>query len=1142
MDKVVQKLKAMGCDESKETVNDQLNQLKQKKRGDVDEAVRDVQEKFVDFSSLLTCINRMISLTKTIDFHNEKFTALAEKSTEVFSNVIERCKNRDQLQLTYDQAMQHSDFFKLSEEMESCKSLVDYIATANQEDLRTHLQYLISLKNRYFYLDMKAAGKVELLSTVLDQLGQQNTVLGEHLNMFMTRIDTKKLGDYNISSIFGQNIASTATRLVPENPQILNKKLMDFAPRFENLIKKFMTTEEIALDSKVDLSIFGKLCGYGYTLSGNFKDIFNDAIISDVFPFPISLTTALSWDIRYGLIQRISFMRMTSLLSEEILRLILLIVYNQIVFVTTLNYLYAEYIADDIDPTLRPPPNTVPLITTSPIIPQSPQMPASSTAGTPISTVGQQCQMSTESSPMPKQLSNSLVSPGGTQQNIYSWSDFLFYIGLKPKELVRVQNMCYIGPIMDQKQIQISFAKEAPLFEQITDLSFSNCILELLHMTSPISVSLAEKLQKPVEFYFTTMKYFIDGLGFLIRTIPGITHGIVTYIVNLLLKQIAQFITTRRTDIIIFNFACLDALNTSYHLLNVLGTLGAGYVEITKGAFQFISSLEASVLKSYLFTAQSIARAVGICSVVNVSIMLHDVIPSSSSIESPEQTLQSTSLSPNLKAIGKPSVLADITSDIEGNALAPLTTTVRNESSYLAYDYGILRHIHSVFYGTVLKEGDQRAISGTGNSEKSISLGIHAILSLLEHATLFVSRMRSTTINDLKKTFLDIIQGYMGGTIFSIQLLNEYQSKISNFELGKTRIGVFCDTHQSSQTGQSLNLLNFEKFDRSFYRKLFGSFTPQGVEASFLQFISNIFIVQRNLLPLLASKFNTNIELFASASILNQLFSQVSLLDELQYSIETAKPYYSTEAIMEIRSEIDISQLANLSVHKTRQSHTSVKACFSTENKPSDYVTVYSFDESGLFFRVCQSTFLVLSTAIESYIDFLLYSVFGEIDELVIDIQKQKSISLSGVTHSSLNQKIMDSIHKEAAETIVNPGSIEFTPLINQIFSLGCLHNVLVAISRIKNKLVQNGLTDYSSIWVSVRERITLYLKQYVCDVLPLLKETNYISFVLIFSFLFKILSNRDILELRDEFSSMQSTLELITQTLQLKFKRLLEA
>lgn len=145
-----------------------------------------------------------------------------------------------------------------------------------------YLQYLISLKNRYFYLDMKAASKVELLSPVLEQLGQQNTVLGDHLNIFLTRIDTKKLADTNISSLFGQN--AVVTRLVPENSQLLNKKLMDFAPRFENLLRKFMNIEEIALDSKLSLSNFGKLCGYGYTFSGNFKDVFGDAFISDVFP------------------------------------------------------------------------------------------------------------------------------------------------------------------------------------------------------------------------------------------------------------------------------------------------------------------------------------------------------------------------------------------------------------------------------------------------------------------------------------------------------------------------------------------------------------------------------------------------------------------------------------------------------------------------------------------------------------------------------------------------------------------------------------------------------------------------------------------------------------------------------------------
>lgn len=1141
MDKVVQKLKAMGCDESKETVNDQLNQLRQKKRGDVKEAVRDVQEKFVDFSSLLTCINRMISLTKTIDFHNGKFTALAEKSTEVFSDVIECCKNRDQLQLKYDQAMQHADFFKLSEEMESCKSLVDYIASANQEDLKTYLQYLISLKNRYFYLDMKAASKVELLSTVLDQLGQQNTALGEHLNMFMTRIDTKKLADSNISSIFGQN-AAVATRLIPESPQILNKKLMDFAPRFENLIRKFMTTEEIALDPKISLSIFGKLCSYGYTLSGNFRDVFSDAVISDVFPFPISLTTTLPWDVRYGLIQRISFMRMAGLLSEEILRLILLIVYNQIIFVVSLNYLYIEYVTDDAETTLRPLPNTEHPAPTSPTTPPRPPTSLLSTTGTPVSTINQQGQTSAEPSPVPKQLSNSLVSPGGTQQNIYSWSDFLFYIGLKPKELVRAQNMCYIGPIMDQKQIHIPFAKELPLFEQIADSSFSNIILKFLHMTSPISVSLAEKLQKPVEFYFTTMKYFIDGLGFLVRTVPGMTQSIVAHIVNLFLKQIAQFITTRRTDIIIFNSVCLDALNAGYHLLSVLGTLGAGYLEITKGTFQFISSLEASVLKSYLFTAQSIARSVGICSVLSLSTILREAIPSSGSIESPEQTLQLPSFSPSLNPMGRPPMLADMVSDIESNTFAPLLAAVRNDSAYLAYDYGVLRHIHSVYHGTILKQGDQRTISNVCNSGRSISLCIHAILSLLEHATLFVSGMKTPTVGDLIKTFLAIIQGYMGGTIFSIQLLNEYQSKTSCFELGKARIGVFCDSHQSNQSSQSLNISSFEAFDKSFYRKLFGSFTPQGVEASFHQLISDSFIVQRNLLPLLASKFDTNIEPSTSASLFDRLFSSVSLLDELQYSIETAKPYYSEDAIMEIRSEIDTSQLTDLSVHRTRQSHASVRNCFSMENKPSDYVDLYSFDESGLFFKGCQSTFLVLGTAIESYLDFLLYSVFSEIDELVNDIQRPKSISLAGVTHSSLNEAIMAALHKEATETIVNPGSIEFTPLINQIFSLGCLHNVLVAMSRIKSKLVQSGLIDCSSTWLGVRERIVSYLKRYICDILPLLKETNYISFVLIFSFLFKTLSNTDILELRDEFSGVQSTLELITQTLQLKFKRLLEA
>ena len=1136
MDPVVQKLKALGCDASKESVNDQLNQLRQKKRGNAEEAAHDVQEKFVDFSSLLTCINRMISLTQSIDFHSGKFTALTEKSVEVFSNVLARCKDRDQLQLKYDQAIQHADFFKLSDEMAKCISLVDYIASVNREDLRMYLQYLISLKNRYFYLDMKAASKVELLSPVLEQLGQQNTILGEHLNMFLTRIDTKKLADTNISSLFGQS--AVVTRLVPENSQLLNKKLMDFAPRFENLLRKFMNTEEIALDPKLSLSNFGKLCGYGYTFSGNFKDVFGDAFISDVFPFTISLTTALPWDVRYGLVQRISFMGMAGLLSEEILRLILLIIYNQIVFVFSLNYLYLECTLDETDSTLRSPPNSNPSTLASPQLPPvSP--PPSMDSPTSVLRLGQ---VSGEPSPVPKQLSSSLVSPGGTQQNIYCWSDFLFYIGLKPKELIRAQNMCYIGPILDQKQIQIPFAKEPPLFEQIENASFSSLILNLLHMTSPVSASLAEKLQKPVDSYFTTMRYFIDGLGFLIRTVPGMTQGIVAHIVNLFLKQIAQFVTTRKGDIIIFSSVCLDALNAGYHLLSILSKLGAGYSDITKGAFQFVSSLEASILKSYLFTAQSIARSIGMCSVVNLSTLLHEDMPQVCSVDSPEQNLQLINVSPSLKTIRRPSMLTELTSDIESNTFAPLTTTVRNDAAYLAYDYGILRHVHSIYHKSVLKHGNQRIISGTTNSEQSISLCILAVLSLLEHTALLVSKMKSLTIEDLTKTFLAIIQGYLGGTIFDLHLLREYQSKISDFELGKIRKGVLYDAHQPGRSSQSLHLLSFEAFDKSFYRKLFGSFTVCSIEASLQQLIADSFILQRNLLPLLASKLDINIEPSASASLLDQLFSGISLLDELQYSIETAKSCYSTDAIMEIRSELDTTQLADFSVHRTRQAHILVRNCFSMDNKPADYIDLYSFDESGTFFKACQSTFLVLSMTIEYYLDFLLYNVFSEIDELVLDIQKPKSIALSGVTYSVLNQTVVAALHKEATETIVDPGSIEFTPLINQIFSLGCLHNVLVAISRVKNKLVQNELIDCSSMWSSVRERIVAYLKQYTCDLLPLLKETNHVSFVLIFNFLFKAFSNRDILEPRSESSGIQSTLKLVTQTFQMKFKRLLDA
>lgn len=1135
MDPVVQKLKALGCDGSRDSVNDQLNQLKQKKRGNAEEAARDVQEKFVDFSSLLTCINRMISLTKSIDFHSEKFSALTEKSMGVFSDVIARCKARDQLQLKYDQAMQHADFFKLSDEMASCISLVDYIASANQEDLRMYLQYLISLKNKYFYLDMKAASKVELLSTVLTQLGQQNAILGENLNMFLTRIDIKKLEDSNISSIFGQN--AVATKLVPENSQILNKKLMDFAPRFETLLYKFIVTEEIAFDPKISLSTFGKLCSYGYTFSGNFKDVFSDAIVSDVFPFSLSLTTALPWDVRYGLVQRISFTGMAGLLSEEILRLILLIIYNQIVFVFSLNYICIECTLDDVEPTLRSPPDSAQSTLDSP---QRPPMSPLSNAGSSISAIKSGL-ISSEPSPIPKQLSNSLVSPGGTQQNIYCWSDFLLYVGLRPKELIRTQNMCYIGPILDQKQIQIPFAKELPLFEQIGDSSFSSLILQLLHMSSPISTLLASKLQKPVDFYFATMRYFIDGLGFLVRTIPGLTQGIVAYIVNLLLKQIAQFVTTRRTDIIIFNSICLDALNAGYHLLDVLGTLGAGYSSISKGAFQFISSLEASVLKSYLFTAQSVARSIGICSVVNPSAILREGTLPVCSVDSPEQTPQMMSLSPTLKMAKGQSFSADVASDIKGNAFIPLATTVRNDAAYLAYDYGILRHIYSIYTGAIIKQWDQRA-SNNHTSEQSISLCILAILSLLEHATLFVSRMKSSTVEDLIRAFLTIIQGYMGGAIFSLHLLNEYQSKTSSFELGKTRIGVLSDAQQPNQSNNSLHSLNFEALDKSFYRKLFAQHTAQSIEASLQQLITDSFIIQRNLLPLLASKFDINIELSASASLLGQLFLGVSLLDELQYSIETASSYYSADAIMEIRSELDTSQLVDFSLHKTRQSYAFARNCFSAENKPADYADLYSFDESGAFFRACQSTFLVLNTATECYLEFLLYSVFSEIDELVLDIRKPKSIALSGVTYSSLNQRVAAALHKEATETIVNPGSIEFTPLINQIFSVGCLHNVLVAVSRIKNKLVQNKLIDCSSMWLGVRERIVSYLKYCTCDVLPLLKETNYISFVLIFNFLFKVFSNREMLESCNEVSEIQSTLELVSQTLQLKFKRLLEA
>lgn len=81
------------------------------------------------------------------------------------------------------------------------------------------------------------------------------------------------------------------------------------------------------------------------------------------------------------------------------------------------------------------------------------------------------------------------------------------------------------------------------------------------------------------------MRYFIDGLGFLVRTVPGMTQGIVAHIVNLFLKQIAQFVTTRKGDIIIFNSVCLDALNAGYHLLSILSKLGAGYLDITKGLF-----------------------------------------------------------------------------------------------------------------------------------------------------------------------------------------------------------------------------------------------------------------------------------------------------------------------------------------------------------------------------------------------------------------------------------------------------------------------------------------------------------------------------------------------------------------------------
>lgn len=56
----------------------------------------------------------------------------------------------------------------------------------------------------------------------------------------------------------------------------------------------------------------------------------------------------------------------------------------------------------------------------------------------------------------------------------------------------------------------------------------------------------------------------------------------------------------------------------------------------------------------------------------------------------------------------------------------------------------------------------------------------------------------------------------MGGAIFSLHLLNEYQSKTSSFELGKTRIGVLSDAQQPNQSNNSLHSLNFEALDKSF--------------------------------------------------------------------------------------------------------------------------------------------------------------------------------------------------------------------------------------------------------------------------------------------------------------------------------------
>ncbi|TNJ29601.1 hypothetical protein GMRT_13989 [Giardia muris] len=621
----------------------------------------EVESGFGHFSTLAHAMARATALVNSVTIPETQIEDLERQMSTIFETVMNCEARRNVFENELQQAKKYHEYFDLAKRLNEAVVWSEVVHGPAQTDAIPYLRMIASVFNQAQYLNFKEAREKPGLQEVIGYIEQKGGVLFNHFFSLLTRLNSELMSGLPLSI----NRASPLAKARHYEMAQLRQRVADVSSSFEKYLTRTFGPDE------PDTPI-GQLIRYGLTLSST--SLFDSRKLDELIDFQLEHVTDLAWSARFSVLSKVTFLDKALLLAEEVARYITLIAYNQYHLCVSLETLCNE------------------------LSPASPATKPSRRASTASPT-----------------------SPGKASTHIiYNWEDFLRSYGTPKAELSRLQRLHYIGTVLEQTQVQLPKLTES---SSDTSFSFANYVLSQLTADTQYSGTLAEQLAPILRQYVCTLRYFIDGLPLLVRNVPGLSVGIVAWIVNMLLAQLSQFVTTRSGSPLLFSQFTINVLGHAWALVELLEGMRSDFAQVAGQAREYVKSMELALLHSLQYSASTVARALGVC------------------------------------ILCKPA--------LGTNSLKPLDEAVRSEQAMTAYEYACLRLVHR----RLLRQ-DQ--LSDTGSESSLLGHHLEGLLAIIEYIVYYQKKTKNFDLATRASTVATLVSAFMDGMAFALSL---YQLK-----------------------------------------------------------------------------------------------------------------------------------------------------------------------------------------------------------------------------------------------------------------------------------------------------------------------------------------------------------------------------